>query len=149
MAMKNRGRVLGAVPYGESTNHLERRTFAEAGGRLSLVTVNGESLSETPRQVTYACPNGHDLVVPLFAEAHVPQMWECIRHRQLASLTGQDDLIGAGAVIADLVAARSQVTNKTHWEQVQARRTTHELEDLLAERLALLRDRRSGVATAA
>ena len=149
MAMKNRGRVLGAVPYGESTNHLERRTFAEAGTRLSLASVNGTALRETPRPVTYTCPNGHDLVVPLFAEAHIPQMWECIRHRQLASLTGQDDLVGAGAVIADLVAARSVLTNKTHWEHVQARRTTHELEELLSERLAILRNRRSGVATAA
>jgi hypothetical protein len=104
-----------------------------------------------PRPVTYACPagpGGHLVTVPLYVEAAVPPEWECVVHRKMAVLTDEAALTGAGAIIAELVHTQAKFSPKTHWQHIQARRTEHELEALLEERLALLRGRRSASSAA-
>ena len=49
------------------------------GTRLGAQSLESETgIQPAARQdVTYHCPNGHTLVVPLAAEAEVPPVWEC------------------------------------------------------------------------
>ena len=82
-----------------------------------------------PRQtITYDCPNGHLLTVPMSAEADVPAEWEC--H------------CGAKALQRDGVRPTAKPTKpaRTHWDMLRERRSIEELEELLAERLEILRD---------
>lgn len=151
--MKNRGRVIGALPLGNRGTHQphEYADVREFLGRGSDVWSEGPVIARTAlderimsRSVKYTCPGGHDFTLRLFAGAHVPQMWECVVHRQLAGLADQAAVEGAGAVIAELVEVQAKHTPKTHWEHVLARRTTHELEAVFEERLAVLRAGRRG-----
>lgn len=128
--MKNHGRVGGTNLYGSTRSGFERRathaTYADTG----------------TRQVTYSCPTGHDLTIPLYAGALVPHVWECVVHRQDAELVDREALTGAGAIIAGMLDASKRRNPKTHMERVRERRTQGELESLLAERVAFLRARR-------
>jgi len=95
-------------------------------GAQSLESDNG--VQPAARQdVTYHCPHGHTIVVPLSVEADVPALWEC--------------RCGAQALREDAQAPTPKPTKppRTHWDMLLERRTTAELEDLLTERLELLR----------
>jgi hypothetical protein len=82
------------------------------------------------QDVTYHCPNGHSVVVPLSMEADVPALWEC--------------RCGLMALRENTEApeAKPGKPARTHWDMLMERRTTAELEELLAERLELLRSGR-------
>ncbi len=87
-----------------------------------------EGVEFAPRfQSFYDCPNGHTIVLPFSAEADVPVLWEC--------------RCGAEAVLRDSQKPepKSGKPPRTHWDMLLERRTVGELEDLLAERLELLR----------
>jgi hypothetical protein len=60
-------------------------------------------------------------------EAEVPALWEC----RCGSTALRED--------AELPQAKPTKPARTHWDMLMERRTTAELEELLAERLALLR----------
>ena len=82
-----------------------------------------------PRQrVAYSCPSGHEFEVPMAEEAEVPASWECPR-------------CGAAALRVDgeLPQAKAERPVRTHWDMLLERRSLPELEELLAERLELLR----------
>ena len=99
------------------------------GTRLGAQSLESETgIQPAARQdVTYHCPNGHTLVVPLSAEADVPPLWEC--------------RCGAQALREDATAPDPKPVKpaRTHWDMLMERRTTAELETLLDERLQLLR----------
>ena len=80
--------------------------------------------------VTYHCPNDHTFVVPLSVEAEIPAVWEC--------------RCGAEALREDAERPPRKPTRppRTHWDMLMERRSTAELEELLAERLELLRSGR-------
>jgi hypothetical protein len=83
-----------------------------------------------PRQVVaYVCPVGHRTSVPLAEEADVPGTWEC-------------RTCGATALRIDAVAPEPKAVKpvRTHWDMLLERRTMGELEALLAERLAAVRE---------
>jgi len=87
-----------------------------------------ENVDFAPRLETrYECPNGHTIILPFSTEAEVPLVWEC--------------RCGAEAVLHD--AAKPDETPgkavRTHWDMLLERRTVKELEELLEERLELLR----------
>lgn len=95
-------------------------------GASSLESENG--IQPAARQeVTYHCPNGHTVVVPMSAEAEVPALWEC--------------RCGGMALREDATAPTPKPVKpaRTHWDMLMERRTTAELETLLKERLELLR----------
>ena len=95
-------------------------------GSNSLETEEGVEFA--PRlQAHYDCPNGHTIILPFSTEADVPLVWEC--------------RCGEEALLRD--ATRPEPKNgkkpRTHWDMLLERRTVKELEELLEERLDLLR----------
>jgi rubredoxin len=100
------------------------------GSRLGAQSYETDSGVEmAPRQsVTYDCPNDHRFAVPFSLEADVPATWEC-------------RVCGLEAVRID--GARPEPKRgrppRTHWDMLLERRSIAELEELLAERLAMLR----------
>ena len=113
------------------------------GTRLGASSLESEAgVQPAARQdVTYHCPQGHTVIVPMSVEADVPPLWEC----RCGSMALRED-----TPVPDAKPAKHI---RTHWDMLMERRTTAELEALLDERLALLRSgaltaRRSGSLTA-
>ncbi len=100
-------------------------------GTQSMETTLGAELAER-REVTYDCPNGHVTTMPFSVEADVPSVWDC--HCGAVALLRFGDA-------PDLKAQRHV---RTHWDMLLERRSIPELEDLLNERLELLRAGRVG-----
>ncbi len=106
----------------------ERSTLR--GSRLGAVSYEDERgvvLAER-QEVAYACPNGHDVSVVFSTEADVPPVWECPK-------CGAESLLVDGSEV-DRKAHRPA---RTHWDMLLERRSVAELEELLEERLSLLR----------
>jgi hypothetical protein len=81
-----------------------------------------------PRSLTaYDCPHGHETAVPFAAEADIPFTWEC-------------KVCGATALRRDAEQpeAKAVKPTRTHWDMLLERRSLAELEEVLAERLAVL-----------
>jgi hypothetical protein len=96
-------------------------------GATSYETDNGIDLA--PRQdVEYGCPNGHRFEMPFSLEADVPPTWEC-------------RVCGAQALRVDGVAPEEKPgkPTRTHWDMLRERRSMADLEEVLAERLEVLR----------
>ena len=95
-------------------------------GSKSMETDEGVDFA--PRfQAHYDSPNGHTIILPFSTEAEVPVEWEC-RCGELALLRD-----------ADRPEPKATKPVRTHWDMLLERRTIKELEELLDERLDLLR----------
>ncbi|TAL20959.1 MAG: RNA polymerase-binding protein RbpA [Frankiales bacterium] len=91
-----------------------------------------------PRQRTaYDCANGHATEVPFSAEAEIPSTWEC-------------RVCGAPALLRDGAQPEEKKGKpaRTHWDMLLERRSTAELEEVLAERLAVLHEHQGKVKAA-
>ncbi|MGI9197190.1 MAG: RNA polymerase-binding protein RbpA [Candidatus Nanopelagicales bacterium] len=82
--------------------------------------------------ITYDCPRGHVTTVPFSVEAEeIPVLWEC----------------RCGAEALQRSASRPDEKPvrhvRTHWDMLLERRTIDDLEELLDERLGLLRETRT------
>jgi hypothetical protein len=96
-------------------------------GATSYETDSGIDLA--PRQeVEYACPSGHRFSVPFSVEAEVPVVWEC-------RVCGAQALRVGGTAEEDKPVKPA----RTHWDMLLERRSIPELEEVLAERLEVLR----------
>ena len=96
-------------------------------GATSYETDSGIDLA--PRQdVEYACPSGHRFRMPFSVEAEIPMVWEC-------------RVCGAQALRVGGVAEEDKPGKpvRTHWDMLLERRSIPELEEVLAERLEVLR----------
>ena len=106
----------------------ERATLR--GSRLGGTSFEDESGIEfAPRQrVIYDCAAGHEFEIPMAAEAEIPFTWECPR-------------CGAGSRQRDGSEPEGKLEKpiRTHWDMLLERRSIAELEDILSERLELLR----------
>ena len=80
------------------------------------------------QQVGYKCPQGHEFEITMSVEADVPAKWECPR-------CGAPSLSTSGI----LPEEKAEKPVRTHWDMLRERRSIAELEELLAERLTLLR----------
>jgi len=80
------------------------------------------------REVGFDCPREHHFTLVFAEEAEIPSVWECPR-------------CGAEALRSDgqRAEAKEEKPTRTHWDMLRERRSIAELEDLLAERLDLLR----------
>jgi hypothetical protein len=80
------------------------------------------------QQVGYDCPQGHGFEITMSMEADIPATWECPR-------------CGAEAMSRDgiLPAEKNEKPARTHWDMLLERRSITELEEILTERLELLR----------
>ena len=103
------------------------------GSRLGALSMErDEHVVPSQRQITtYRCPNGHVIELPFSIEAEIPPTWEC-RCGSEALLQGQ----------SDLPAPKPVKPARTHWDMLLERRSIPELEELLEERLTLLRESR-------
>ncbi|GAB2740985.1 RNA polymerase-binding protein RbpA [Nocardioides pakistanensis] len=80
------------------------------------------------QQAGYRCPQGHEFEITMSVEAEVPAVWECPR-------CGAEALSTSGIE----PEARVEKPARTHWDMLLERRSIKELEDILSERLELLR----------
>jgi hypothetical protein len=103
------------------------------GSRLGSMSYESDRNTELAarQSAQYDCLHGHHFVVPFAAEAELPQMWEC-------------RVCGAPAQLVDggVPEAKKTKAVRTHWDMLLERRTVSDLEEVLAERLTLLRQRR-------
>lgn len=95
-------------------------------GSLSLESDEGIEFAAR-MQAHYDCPNGHTIVLPFSVEADPPPTWEC--------------RCGENALLRDAEQPEPKPGRpvRTHWDMLLERRTTAELQELLDERLKLLR----------
>jgi hypothetical protein len=100
------------------------------GTRLGAVSYeNDNAVDFAPRQVVaFRCANDHTFSLPFAEEAELPTTWEC---RKCGAVARRVD--GAEPLVKATKPAR------THWDMLLERRSVDDLEELLAERLALLR----------
>ncbi len=95
-------------------------------GSLSMET--DENVVPSERQIVrYVCPEGHVSELPFSIEAEIPPVWECRCNREARLVDGPEP-------------ERKPVKPvRTHWDMLLERRSIPELEELLEERLTLLR----------
>ena len=80
------------------------------------------------QQIGYDCPQGHAFEITMSVEADVPAVWECPR-------CGAEGLSTSGIE----PEVKVEKPARTHWDMLLERRSEKELEDILKERLELLR----------
>jgi hypothetical protein len=85
----------------------------------------------TRQMTTYDCAAGHATTLPFSDEAEIPFDWECAT-------------CGGPAVLRDGVEPERKPEKhvRTHWDMLLERRTLTELEEVLEERLDVLREMR-------
>ncbi|MDR1387810.1 MAG: RNA polymerase-binding protein RbpA [Propionibacteriaceae bacterium] len=97
--------------------------------RSAAPTLEQPPLSGPQRvEVGFVCPQGHRFELLFHLEAELPTTWDCLRCGRLAN---RADGTPAPAQPAD--------TSLTHWDRLLQRRSLAELEELLSQRLAELR----------
>ncbi|GHE09119.1 RNA polymerase-binding protein RbpA [Klenkia taihuensis] len=119
-------------------------------GATSLESVRGAVLADAATH-TYVCTRDHDVQVTFAADAVPPSTWTCPRHGTPAALVVTPDTPVAPPVGEDEEQprrGRARKTgpprvSKTPWEMLLERRDIADLDDLLAERLEVLRARRT------
>lgn len=90
-----------------------------------------DNVVPSDRQITtYVCDDGHRTELPFSVEAEIPGTWECRCGKLGKLLDGPDPETKAGKPV------------RTHWDMLLERRSVPELEELLEERLDLLRAKR-------
>ena len=109
------------------------------GTRLGSVSYESDRHTEfAPRlRTVYDCPQAHETAVPFAAEAELPASWEC-------------RVCGATALLRDGAPPELKKGKpaRTHWDMLLERRTAADLEEVLAERLAVLHDHQGKVKAA-
>lgn len=103
------------------------------GSRLGATSYeNDEHVRPAERLiVAYDCPRGHITTVPFSTEAEeIPVLWEC--------RCGSEALQRSAARPDDKPTRHV----RTHWDMLMERRTIDDLQELLDERLDLLRQGR-------
>jgi ribosomal protein L37AE/L43A len=101
------------------------------GSRLGSVSYETErdNADSAPRQdVVYVCPKGHRTVLPFSMEAELPDFWQCKVCGSAATRVGAEE-----------PTRKAGKAPRTHWDMLLERRTVDDLEEVLAERLAVLR----------
>ncbi len=99
------------------------------GTNLSALSFESdENVVLSERQVVrYTCPQGHISELPFSVEADVPPVWQCRCGAEAKLDDGPDPERKAAKHV------------RTHWDMLLERRSIPELEELLEERLTLLR----------
>ena len=101
----------------------------KATGLGSKSHENDTGVNLSPRlQLDFDCPAHHHFSVTFSAEASLPGSWDC-------------PTCWAPALRSDGVRAapEPQKPIRTHWDMLRERRSVAELEEILAERVALLK----------
>ena len=88
----------------------------------------------------YRCDRGHQMRLTFAADAQVPGTWTCTFDGSEAALStpGVTPAEPETALVGGPGFGRGR-PGRTHWQMLRERRSIDDLEDLLTERLALLR----------
>lgn len=105
-------------------------------GAQSMQSEEGVEFAHRQR-AQYRTDDGEEFDVVFAADAEVPEQWESPKSGREGILLSPD-----GTPID--IAADDIKAPRTHWDMLLERRSRDELEELLAERLELLRARRGG-----
>ena len=98
-------------------------------GAQSMETEQG--VEPAPRQnVEYVCDDGEKISVIFSSEAEIPGTW-----------TASSGKVGV-LVEGDAPEAAPEKPVRTHWDMLLERRSQEDLEDILKDRLKILRERR-------
>ncbi|HET7304762.1 MAG TPA: RNA polymerase-binding protein RbpA [Segeticoccus sp.] len=102
------------------------------GTNLSMLSMESdENVVFSERRISrYQCSEGHISELPFSVEADVPPLWECRCGREAKLIDGPEPERKATKPV------------RTHWDMLLERRSIPELEELLEERLTLLRESR-------
>ena len=102
------------------------------GSRLGAVSYETDRDHDlAPRRVAkYQTPNGEVYEVPFADDAEIPGVWIC--------KNGQEGQLIDGPA----VEVKKGKPPRTHWDMLLERRSIEDLEELLKERMDLLRKRR-------
>jgi hypothetical protein len=102
------------------------------GMRLGAQSMETEAgVEPAPRQrVEYRCEDGEQVFVTFSSEAEIPPVW--------TSKTGKEAFLVDGERPVDT----AEKAVRTHWDMLLERRSIPELEQILSDRLELLRSRR-------
>jgi ribosomal protein L37AE/L43A len=100
------------------------------GSRLGAVSYESDKdVTVVERQhASYRCPRGHKFSVTFAADITAPSTWSCTD-------CGSQALAVGGAQPEDI----DRKPKRTHWDMLRERRSIPDLEELLSERLMLLR----------
>ena len=103
------------------------------GSRLGAISYETEYGAEpAPRNVAaYLCARGHEFRVPFSEEAELPSTWDCRLDGSIGKLIDGPE-----------PEAKKVKAPRTHWDMLMERRSIADLEEVLAERLDVLRARR-------
>ncbi len=104
------------------------------GSRLGAVSYETDRNHDlAPRQIArYRTENGEEFQVPFADDAEIPGTWLCKNGMEGTLIEG------------DLPEPKKVKPPRTHWDMLLERRSVEELEELLKERLDLIRSRRPG-----
>ncbi len=103
-------------------------------GASSLQSEEGVVFHERANH-TYVCTQcGRETTMTFAVDAELPEAWEC-------RTCGAEAVRRVGDTVVTIDHSGDKVA-RTHWDMLLERRTVPELEELLEERLTLLRARR-------
>jgi hypothetical protein len=104
------------------------------GSRLGAVSYETDRNHDlAPRQVArYRTDNGEEFDVPFADDAEIPHTWLCRNGMEGTLIEG------------DAPEPKKTKPPRTHWDMLLERRSIEELEELLKERLDIIKTRRRG-----
>lgn len=107
------------------------------GMRLGSQSLENEIGVEFYQRVrhSYRCGQGHETTLAFAADAEPPAQWPC------RNCSSEGRLIADGKPVE--FAAEAAEGPRTHFEMLLERRSREELEELVQERLAVMRARRA------
>src|SRR6516164_11291207 len=98
-------------------------------GAVSYETDRNHNLA--PRQIArYRTENGEEFDIPLADDAEIPGTWLCRNGMEGRLIEGDD-----------LVEPKKVKVPRTPWEMLRERRSIEQLEELLKERLEIIKSR--------
>ncbi|HET8927169.1 MAG TPA: RNA polymerase-binding protein RbpA [Microbacterium sp.] len=103
-------------------------------GAQSLQSEEGVVFEERTEYIYRCTECSRDTKLMFAHDAEAPQTWEC-------RTCGAEAVLRIGETTVE-VDRSGEKAPRSHWDMLLERRTIPELEDLLKERLALLRERR-------
>jgi len=106
---------------------------AMRGSRLGAVSYEIDRNHDlAPRQVArYRTDNGEEFDVPFADDAEISYTWLCRNGMEGTLIEG-----------GDVAEPKKVKVPRTHWDMLRERRSIEELEDLLEERLEIIKSRR-------
>lgn len=130
-------RVVNAVEVFTTYRFKESGSMADRvlrGSRLGAVSYETDRNHDlAPRRMArYRTDNGEEFEVPFADDAEIPGTWMCRNGLEGTLLEG------------DLPEPKKVKPPRTHWDMLLERRSIEELEELLKERLDLIKTKRRG-----